>query len=84
MMIDLLCGILPGAKSGPNVRKWTNHDEPANVGQFFVALDPDCFAPGMSERLQVNNFDTEQGISILCTKSILAGFDGPFEKGGSG
>ena len=57
MMVDLFSGLLSGSGSGPNIRKWTNHDVPANLGQFFVAVDPDSFAPGMGERLQVMSSD---------------------------
>lgn len=51
MMVELLCGILAGSSYGPNIRKWTNHDVAANLGQCFIALDPDRFAPGFGDRL---------------------------------
>ncbi len=38
--------------SSCSIRSWTDHDEPANLGQCFIAVDPDRFAPGMRERLQ--------------------------------
>lgn len=51
MMVELFCGIMAGAKYGPNVRKWMTATVPANLGQCFVAVDPSCFAPGFEERL---------------------------------
>ena len=66
MMVDIFCGLMSGAASGPNVRKWTSHEVPANMGQFFVALDPDCFAPGMSGRLQVSTIVGTGKIIQLC------------------
>jgi len=40
-----------GAAYGPKVRKWMTATVPANLGQGFVAINPDCFAPGFEERL---------------------------------
>ena len=55
MLVDLLCGLMSGSNYGPHVRHWSNYiDQVANLGQFFVAIDPNCFAPGFSDRLQVN------------------------------
>ncbi len=54
MLIDILCGLLPNSAYGPHVRHWHNYSgQVANLGHFFVALDPECFAPGFGERLQV-------------------------------
>lgn len=52
VMVDILCGVLAGAKFSNNVRKWTHvgSDEEANLGQFFIAIDPNCFAPGFTDR----------------------------------
>ena len=52
MMVDVMCGLMSGAQSGPHVRRWGKHDVPADLGQFFIAVDPECFAPGMGQRLQ--------------------------------
>ena len=55
MLVDLLCGLMSGSNYGPHVRHWSNYiDQVANLGQFFVAIDPNCFAPGFSDRLQVS------------------------------
>jgi LDH2 family malate/lactate/ureidoglycolate dehydrogenase len=52
MMGELFCGILGGAAFGKNIRLWGQTHKPANLGQCFVAVDPDCFAPGFAPRLQ--------------------------------
>jgi len=51
-MVELFCGILAGSAFGPNVRLWMQSEEEANLGQCFVAIDPEAFAPGFAERLQ--------------------------------
>uniref|UniRef100_A0A915EAI8 Malate dehydrogenase n=1 Tax=Ditylenchus dipsaci TaxID=166011 RepID=A0A915EAI8_9BILA len=54
MMVELFCGILGQASYGKSVRKWRNFQDGsvANLGQCFVAVDTECFAPGFAERLQ--------------------------------
>ncbi|KAK2719847.1 hypothetical protein QYM36_005353 [Artemia franciscana] len=51
-MVELFCGILSGSDYGPKIRRWPEADRPANLGQCFIAVDPNCFAPGFSDRLQ--------------------------------
>ncbi|KAK2708513.1 hypothetical protein QYM36_014199, partial [Artemia franciscana] len=51
-MVELFCGILSGSDYGPKIRRWLEADRPANLGQCFIAVDPNCFAPGFSDRLQ--------------------------------
>ena len=54
MMVEIFCALMSGSAYGPNVRHWHNYSgQVANLGQFFVALDPERFAPGFSDRLQV-------------------------------
>lgn len=52
-MVEVLCGVLAGANFSTKVRKWTHSgsDSEADLGQFFLALDPKCFAPGFTGRL---------------------------------
>ncbi|CAB3407226.1 unnamed protein product [Caenorhabditis bovis] len=52
MMVEMLCGIMGGAAFGKNIRQWQTTSKNADLGQCFVAIDPECFAPGFSERLQ--------------------------------
>ena len=57
MLVDILCGIMSGSNYGPNIRHWNNYvGQVANLGHFFVAIDPDYFAPDFKDRLQVNHF----------------------------
>ncbi|CAI2341113.1 unnamed protein product [Caenorhabditis sp. 36 PRJEB53466] len=51
-MIEIFCGVLAGAHWGPHVRKWMSTSSEADLGQCFVAIDPEAFAPGFAERLQ--------------------------------
>lgn len=50
-MVEIFCGILGGAQYGPKVRRWLNTDRVADLGQCFVAIDPECFAPGFEDRM---------------------------------
>uniref|UniRef100_A0A2A4JUW3 Malate dehydrogenase n=1 Tax=Heliothis virescens TaxID=7102 RepID=A0A2A4JUW3_HELVI len=52
-MVELFCGVLAGAKYGHHVRSWSHSGDggPANLGHCFVALNPECFAPGFGDRL---------------------------------
>lgn len=56
-MVETLCGVLAGAKFATNVRHWTltGADEAPDLGQFFLALDPNCFAPGFTDRVSEQN-----------------------------
>lgn len=49
--VEIMCGILSGSAYGPNIRKYGNFDQIANLGQCFIAINPTCFAPGFEERL---------------------------------
>ena len=53
MMADLFCGLLSGSKYAHHIRFWTDNTEVADLGQCFVAIDPECFAPGLGDRLKV-------------------------------
>ena len=52
MLVEVFCGILGGAHWGPNVRRWMNTTDEADLGQCFVAIDPNCFAPNFPDRMQ--------------------------------
>ena len=64
MMVELLCGLMSGSKYAHNIRHWTSYSEVADLGQFFVAVDPECFAPGLSDRLKVHALAFEKTKSI--------------------
>ncbi|XP_077869473.1 putative oxidoreductase YjmC [Saccoglossus kowalevskii] len=52
MMVEMFCGILGNGDFGPNIRRWKDADRVANLGQCFVAIDPESFAPGFTDRMQ--------------------------------
>lgn len=57
-MVDILTGVLSGAHYSTKVRKWTldgSKDGPPNLGQVFIAVDPNCFAPGFEDRMSDMN-----------------------------
>lgn len=56
-MVETLCGVLAGARFATNIRKWTlgGNESAPDLGQFFMALDPNCFAPGFTDRLTEQN-----------------------------
>lgn len=53
-MVETLTGILSNANFSQHVRKWSldgsSHDK-ANLGQVFIAVDPNCFAPDFEDRM---------------------------------
>ncbi|XGW12380.1 hypothetical protein V3C99_013242 [Haemonchus contortus] len=51
-VVEIFCGILSGSHWGPNVRKWMAATTEADLGQVFLAIDPEAFAPGFRDRLQ--------------------------------
>ena len=50
-MVEVFCGILAGSQYGPNVRNWKGAHDIANLGQCFMAINPEVFAPGSKDRL---------------------------------
>nr|XP_020476896.1 uncharacterized protein LOC109972411 [Monopterus albus] len=51
MLVEVLSGILAGAQYSKHIRMWKLTDRVANLGQCFVAVNPENFAPGFSERM---------------------------------
>lgn len=51
-MVEVLCGVLSGGPFAHHIRRWKSSKEIANLGQSFMAMNPDCFAPGFQDRLQ--------------------------------
>ncbi|XP_025831131.1 uncharacterized protein LOC108734416 [Agrilus planipennis] len=53
-MIEMFTGIMSGGTYGPYVRNWSiaTKEEPCNLSQCFVAIDPENFAPLFNDRLQ--------------------------------
>uniref|UniRef100_A0A914E2R3 Malate dehydrogenase n=1 Tax=Acrobeloides nanus TaxID=290746 RepID=A0A914E2R3_9BILA len=52
MMVEIMCGVMGGAAFGTNIRQWHKDPDVANLGQCFIAVDPECFADGFAHRLQ--------------------------------
>ncbi|XP_069110958.1 uncharacterized oxidoreductase YjmC-like [Argopecten irradians] len=52
MMVEVLTSVLSGAEMCAFVRKWKSHEKPANLGHCFLAIDPDAFADGFTDRMQ--------------------------------
>lgn len=50
-LVEIFCGILGGSAYGPNIRKWGDSSKKADLGQCFIAIDPEFFAPGFQGRL---------------------------------
>lgn len=57
-MVDILTGVMSGAHFATQVRKWTltgSQDGAPNLGQVFIAVDPNCFAPDFEDRMTEMN-----------------------------
>ncbi|CAF1349869.1 unnamed protein product [Adineta steineri] len=52
MMVEILCGILSGSHFGPWIRSWKASTTEANLGQCFIAINPNVFEDEFEERLQ--------------------------------
>ncbi|XP_041984863.1 (2R)-3-sulfolactate dehydrogenase (NADP(+))-like [Aricia agestis] len=51
-MVEVLCSGLSGSNATHNVPPWThNQTESPNMGQCFIAVDPERFAPGFTTRV---------------------------------
>lgn len=52
-LVEVLCGVMAGANYSTHVRKWTHAgaNSEANLGQVFIAVDPNQFADGFEERM---------------------------------
>jgi len=51
MMVELLTSLMGGGEVAHHVRRWNTFEKSANLGQLFVAVDPERFCPGMPDRL---------------------------------
>ena len=57
LMVEMLSGVLAGSAVGPDLGmamnpNAINRNDPINLGQMFVAIDPESFCPGYPSRLQ--------------------------------
>ncbi|XP_062849773.1 uncharacterized oxidoreductase YjmC-like [Trichomycterus rosablanca] len=51
LMVELFCGILSGSNYSEHIRTWKVTDRVANLGQCFVAINPEFFATGFEDRM---------------------------------
>jgi len=51
MMVEIFCGIMSGAHYGPFVRNWKDKSSAADLGQCFVAINPEAFEDGFTDRM---------------------------------
>ena len=51
IQVEILTGILSGSKYGPNIRKWGDTTEIANISQCLIAINPENFEDNFEERL---------------------------------
>ncbi|XP_041965033.1 uncharacterized oxidoreductase YjmC-like [Alosa sapidissima] len=51
MMVEVFCGMLAGSEYSRYIRTWRVTDRAANLGQCFVAINPENFAPGFNDRM---------------------------------
>lgn len=70
LVVDLLSGVLGDANFGPWVLPFSLEGGPSNLGQFFLAIDPDSIAPGFEQRL-------ETLIDAIVTSPIAPDAEGP-------
>lgn len=76
-LVEILCGISAGSKFGPHIRKWTHAgaDSEADLGQVFIAVDPNCFAPGFTDRVTELNGDLRGMTPADPSKPVLVAGD---------
>lgn len=67
---------IQGSDYGPNVRRWKDGSRPANLGQCFVAINPECFAPGFELRMcdLMCTLRNLKPVSILCAPNTVVLF----------
>jgi LDH2 family malate/lactate/ureidoglycolate dehydrogenase len=51
-MVEILCGVLAGSSYGHHIRTWQTSSGEANLGQCFIAINPNHFADGFEIRMQ--------------------------------
>uniref|UniRef100_A0AC35TR52 Malate/lactate/ureidoglycolate dehydrogenase, LDH2 family n=1 Tax=Rhabditophanes sp. KR3021 TaxID=114890 RepID=A0AC35TR52_9BILA len=74
MMVEILCGVISGASFGKNIRQWQNDvTGSADLGQCFLVIDPECFAPCFSDRLQEYINETRNLETMSDTPIMVAG-----------
>lgn len=52
MMVEVLCSVLSGSPFGPFIRMWRTYERQSDMAHCFIAIDPNCFEDGFSDRMQ--------------------------------
>nr|CRZ23024.1 Bm6087 [Brugia malayi] len=73
-LVEIICGVLGGAQWGPHVRQWMSTAVIANLGQCFIAINPNEFAPNFENRLQ-EFIDAMRGLKSVDNKQVLVAGD---------
>ncbi|EJW83010.1 malate/L-lactate dehydrogenase [Wuchereria bancrofti] len=73
-LVEIICGVLGGAQWGPHVRQWMSTTAVANLGQCFIAINPNEFAPNFENRLQ-EFIDAMRGLKSVDNKQVLVAGD---------
>ncbi|CAG9530275.1 unnamed protein product [Cercopithifilaria johnstoni] len=73
-LVEIICSILGDAQWGPHVRKWMSTTSVANLGQCFISVNPDGFAPNFENRLQ-EFIDSMRGLKPVDNKRVLIAGD---------
>ncbi|XP_055383566.1 uncharacterized oxidoreductase YjmC isoform X2 [Condylostylus longicornis] len=76
-MVDILSGVSSGALYSTQVRKWTHAgaNSEANLGQVFIAVDPNSFAPDFEERMTDFNSRLRNATPTDPNKKVLLAGD---------
>jgi LDH2 family malate/lactate/ureidoglycolate dehydrogenase len=76
MMVELMCGMLGGGMYAHHIRKWTSTEHrPADLGQSFIAVDPEAFAPDFLTRLDTFIEEMRQLEPSQCGEPVLVAGD---------
>eukprot|EP01097_Dermamoeba_algensis_P002569 TRINITY_DN2023_c0_g1_i3.p1 TRINITY_DN2023_c0_g1~~TRINITY_DN2023_c0_g1_i3.p1 ORF type:complete len:339 (+),score=70.72 TRINITY_DN2023_c0_g1_i3:59-1075(+) len=73
MMVEILCGILSGSNFGLDIPPWRKGKRSnANLGQCFIAVNPELFAPGFGDRMaslieQMHSLPTVHRVKLKCS-----------------
>ncbi|VDK41723.1 unnamed protein product [Anisakis simplex] len=73
-LVEIFCGILGGSHWGPHIRKWMSTATDADLGQCFIAIDPEAFAPNFHERMQ-EFMDTMRNLKPIGDDPVLVAGD---------
>uniref|UniRef100_A0A0N4ZKA1 Malate/L-lactate dehydrogenase n=1 Tax=Parastrongyloides trichosuri TaxID=131310 RepID=A0A0N4ZKA1_PARTI len=72
MMVEILCGVLSGSSFGKNIRFWQKDTSgQADLGQCFIAIDPECFDDDFKNRCQTYIDESRELKAVEEDKPVL-------------